>query len=97
MRSLITIIVALVVACHTGTACAPVTPPPPGPQPPLGYSCETFCKNAVNLGCHYAGWTGNGTPCEDVCLNITKTLHWDLACRSTKQTCYEIDQCERDR
>jgi hypothetical protein len=78
-------------------SCAPITPTPtPTPWPPDGgYSCATFCKRAGELGCPYADGTRSGTSCERVCLDVTQTLRWDLACRTNATTCFEIDGCER--
>ena len=79
------------------TSCAPINPAPdPNPWPPAsGYSCATYCQRAERLGCPFSAPTVKGTTCEEVCLDVTKVLRWDLNCRSNATACYEIDSCER--
>lgn len=74
--------------------CATV---PPAPTPtPTSYTCETYCAHAVSMGCDFAQDTAAGAGCVAVCQNVQdKLVKWDLACRSTAETCSRINSCER--
>jgi hypothetical protein len=75
-------------------ACGTV-PPTPTPTP-ASYSCDTYCANALRLGCPFAQPApGNGASCADVCRSATSVVRWDLACRSTSRTCDLVNACER--
>jgi hypothetical protein len=66
------------------------------PAPTPSYTCDTYCDNALRLGCSFAQPApGNDATCADVCRSATSVVRWDLGCRSTSQTCEQIDACER--
>jgi hypothetical protein len=85
--------VALAAVTVSG-ACGTV---PPAPTPaPVAYTCDTYCANALRLGCSFAQPApGDGATCADVCRTATGVVRWDLACRSTSPTCDAINSCER--
>jgi len=70
--------------------------PPVPVTPPTSYSCETYCDHALRMECSFAQPApGNGATCVQVCRDATSVVRWDLACRSTAETCDRIDACER--
>jgi hypothetical protein len=86
------LLVALTLA---GPGACGTSPPTPDPTP-ASYTCDTYCANALRLECPFAQPApGNGATCADVCRSATSVVRWDLACRSTSQTCDLVNACER--
>ena len=76
----------------------PVEPGPIPPEPrPSGASCTTMCDNMRELHCEAAKPTAGGASCEDVCENVQSSgiISWNLECRSSANTCEDVDNCER--
>jgi hypothetical protein len=85
--------IVLSLAAASG-ACG-TTPPTPDPTP-SGYTCDTYCDNALRLGCSFAQPApGGDATCADVCRSATTVVRWDLACRSKAETCEQVNACER--
>jgi hypothetical protein len=94
MKTLLNFAVVAVFPAMILSACATPTPVPT-PTPTI-YTCQTYCDHAVGMGCDFAQATPAGAGCVAVCQNVQDRLAtWDLACRSTAETCERINACER--
>lgn len=69
---------------------------PEAPDTPV-FTCEDACGRARELGCSWGAPTDEGATCEAVCANMQQgILEWDLACRTTADSCEAVEACEGD-
>ena len=88
-------LILALVFCSSCAGCPPT--PTPSPDAAAHYSCVTVCQRGTEMGCRWADATPAGTDCYSVCANAMtfarSGIGWDLACRSTAQTCAAVDKC----
>jgi hypothetical protein len=95
VKNIISILLWLSVASATFSSSCGTFPPTPSPTP-SNYSCDTYCANALGLGCSFAQPApGSDATCADVCRSAQSVVRWDLECRSTARTCDQVNECER--
>src|SRR6185295_12823200 len=80
--------------------CPKPSPPPVTPSYDAAACTSTpavcaYCAHMRQLGCPEGGDTPNGSSCEAVTENVQAVGYaaMDLACRTSKDSCAEVNRC----